>query len=482
MNVASDTLAVLPEMCVLGGAIVALLAGSFLPRNRQVVTRWIAILALLASVIASAAGTAQPPMTIFESSFSIDAGSSFARIIIALATAFVIVLGIEELSGTRRESETYALLLLAALGTMVLSGASDLLILVTGYLLTSIPLYALVGMSRSPGAAEAALKTYLLGALLGITMLFGVTVLFGIGGGTSYRQLGLTLVEAPAAAVAVGVVGILGGLMFKAGGVPGHFWIPDATQASGKTVAAFLTTVPKIGALVAAYRLLDTLPGSIDWPLLVGILAAASMTLGNLAAFWQDDVRRLLGWSTVSQVGYLLLPVAAAGRTDLALPSLLLYLAGYAATNLTAFAVVAALPTRRTLADYRGAARAHPWIAGALVVSLLGLVGTPPTAVFVGKLTVFTAAWDGDLVWLVIVAAINTAVSLFYYLRWLVPVFSRTEAHPSSPSDTEPIARIATVRRRWAACSAIIGAVSVLGLGLLAGAILSITAKSPLGP
>jgi len=461
----------------LGGAIVALLAGSFLPRNRQVVTRWIAILALLTSVVA--AGMAQPPMTVFEASFSVDAGSGFARIIIALATAFVIVLGIEELSGTRRESETYALLLLAALGAMVLSGASDLLILVTGYLLTSIPLYALVGMSRSPGAAEAALKTYLLGALLGITMLLGVTVLSGVSGGTSYRQLGFALGGAPAAAVVVGVVGVLGGLMFKAGGVPGHFWIPDATQAAGKAVAAFLTTVPKIGALIAAYRLLDIIPGSIDWPLLVGILAAASMTLGNLAAFWQDDVRRLLGWSTVSQVGYLMLPVAVAGRTDLALPSLLLYLAGYAATNLTAFAVVAALPSRRTLADYRGAARSHPWLAGALVVSLLGLVGTPPTVVFVGKFTTLTAAWDGGLVWLVVVAVINTVASLFYYLRWLAPMFSRTPAHPHSPPDPAPVAHSATVRRRWAAGSALVGAASVLILGIVAGAILSI-AGSPL--
>lgn len=479
MNVALDTLALLPEVFVLGGAIVALLAGSFLPRNRQVATRWIAILALMASVIAAAVGMAQPSTMVFEASFAADVGSGFGRIIIALATIFVIVLGIEELSGTHRESETYALLLLAALGAMLLSGASDLLILVTGYLLTSIPLYALIGMSRSPSAAEAAMKTYLLGALLGIMMLLGVTVLFGVGGGTSYHQVGPALVDAPAAALAAGVVGVLGGLMFKAGGVPGHFWIPDATQASGTAVAAFLTTVPKIGALIATYRLLDIIPASIDWPLVVGVLAAASMTLGNLAAFWQDDVRRLLGWSTVSQVGYLMLPVAVAGRTDLALPSLLLYLAGYAATNLTAFAVVAALPTRRTLTDYRGAARSHPWLAGALVVSLLGLVGTPPTIVFVGKLTTLAAAWDGGLAWLAIIAVINSVASLFYYLRWLAPMFSRAVALPLSPSASSPVAAVARVRRRWAAGSAVTGAASVLVLGIVAGGILSI-AGSPL--
>ncbi|MBN9151132.1 MAG: NADH-quinone oxidoreductase subunit N [Cryobacterium sp.] len=487
MNSGSDILALLPEIAVFLGAVVTLVAGSFLPRNRQVVARWIAIIALLTAAIAAAAGAAGPAMTVFNSTFAVDVGSNVARIIITLATAFVIVLGVEELSGSRRESETYSLLLLSALGTMVLAGTSDLLILVTGYLLASIPLYALIGMSRSARAAEAALKTYLLGALLGISMMVGVAVLYGIGGGTSYRQLGSALGDAPAAALAVGLAAVVGGLMFKAGGVPGHFWIPDATQAAGVSVAAYLTTVPKIGALVAAFRLLDIMPSTIEWPLVLAIVAAASMTLGNFAAFWQDDVRRLLGWSTVSQVGYLLLPVTVAGASSLALPSLLLYLVGYAATNLTAFAVVAAFPFRRTLADYRGVARSHPWLAGSLVVSLLGLIGTPPTVIFFGKLTTFTAAWDGGLVWLVVIAVINSVASVFYYLRWFAPMFFRpVERHsvavtptPTPAPSPTPIADVGTVRRRWAMHSAILGAASVVIIGVLGGVVLSLVG-SPL--
>ncbi|RNE59343.1 NADH-quinone oxidoreductase subunit N [Cryobacterium tepidiphilum] len=476
MELGSDTLAVLPEICVLGGAIVVLLLGSFLPRGRQALSRLLAVLALLASATASAVGMTGPAMTVFEANYTVDAASGVARIVISLATVFVIVLGFSELAETPRESETYALLLLASLGAMVLAGAGDLLILITGYLLASIPLYALIGMSRSPRAAEAALKTYLLGALLGITLLVGVTVLYGVGGTTAYVQLGRALASAPAAAVAAGLVGVLAGLMFKAGGVPGHFWVPDATQAASTLVAAFLTTVPKVGALVAAYRLVDLIPATTDAALLVGILATAGMTLGNLAAFWQDDVRRLLGWSTVSQVGYLLLPVAVAGGSDLALPSLLLYLAGYAATNLTAFAVVAALPHHRTLVDYRGVARIHPWLAGALVVSLLGLVGTPPTAVFVGKLTTLTAAWDGGFAWLAVIAVINSVASLFYYLRWLAPMFARTPAvpRPQPMSNAAEAAAPSIDRRPWAAWSAMAGAVAVLILGVLAGGLLSI--------
>lgn len=466
MDGEQNLLALLPEMCVLGGAVVVLLTGSFLPRHRQWVARLLAILALLAGIAWAIVGLAGPAKMVSEASFAVDNATGVARLIILASTALVIVLGTEELAGSARESETYALFLLASLGAMVMAGANDLLILATGYLLASIPLYALIGMSRSHGAAEAALKTYLLGALLGIGLLLGITILSGIGAGTSYPHLASTLGRASPAAVAAGIVAVLGGLMFKAGGVPGHFWVPDATQAAGKAVAAFLTTVPKVGALVAAYRLLSLLPDTIDWPLLVGILAALSMTLGNFAAFFQDDVRRLLGWSTVSQVGYVLLPVAVAGRVDLALPSLLLYLMGYAATNLTAFSVVAALPHRRTIADYHGLASSHPWLTAALVVSLLGLVGTPPTAVFIGKLTTFTAAWDGGLAWLVVLAAANTVASLFYYLRWLAPLFRH-------PTQTPAPAVLSPASRRWAEGAAVTAAFAVLIIGIGSGIILS---------
>lgn len=472
MNMQRDTLALLPEIVVLVGAVIVLLAGSFLPRARQRVTRFLAIAALLLAAGAAAVGMTSPAMTIFEGSFALDVATGAARIIIPLATIFVLVLGVEELGGSPRESETYSLMMLSALGAMAMAGANDLLVLAAGYLLASIPLYALVGMSRSPGAAEAALKTYLIGALMGIALLLGVTILSGIGGSTSYSEFRSTLGGAPPAAVLAGIVGVVAGLMFKAGGVPGHFWVPDATQASGTAVAAFLTSIPKMGALVAAYRFFELLPsgsdpGAVNWPLLIAIFATASMTLGNLAAFWQTDVRRLLGWSTVSQVGYLLLPVAVAGNADLALPSLLLYLAGYTASNITAFAVIAALPTRRSIEDFRGAAAAHPWLAGALVVSLLALVGTPPTAVFVGKLTTFTAAWDGGLAWLVVVAAINTVASLFYYLRWLAPMFARAgaEVYRPAPATAPPHASAF-----WAG---VVGAMTVIIIGVAAGPVLA---------
>ncbi|MGY5883601.1 NADH-quinone oxidoreductase subunit N [Modestobacter lacusdianchii] len=461
-----DPLALLPELFLLGGAVATLLTGSFLPRHRQWAARLVAVAALLGAGVATAltfpGGRGRdfgPPAETVFGAFVLDTPTSATRLVVVASLLLVIGLGVEELAGQVRESETYALLLLGGLGAVVLAATDDLLVLAVGFLLSSVPLYALVGMSRTAGAAEAALKTYLLGALSGILLLLGVTVLYGIAGSTAHPELGAGLSGAPVAAVAVGAVGVLAGLLFKAGGVPLHFWVPDATQGAGTAAAAFLTTVPKVGALVAAARLVHVLPDSLPWPLLMGVLAAATMTLGNLAALTQTDARRLLGWSTVSQVGYLLMPVAVVGAGAGAVPALLTYLAGYAVTNLTAFAVLAARPDARSLADFRGLGRRHPALATALVVGLLSLVGTPPTAVFIGKLTVFTAAWDGGLAWLVVVAAVNTVVSLFYYLRWLIEAF-----RPADGEDGDPPAP-------WATGAAVAGAVGVLAVGLGAGAV-----------
>jgi NADH-quinone oxidoreductase subunit N len=338
---------------------------------------------------------------------------------------------------------------------------SELYVLV---LLASIPLYAIAGFAKDDLGTEGALKFYLLGALLGITMLAGATVLFGVGGASAYAQIAKPLEATPAAAVAVGFVGVLAGLLFKMGAVPAHFWVPDVTEGTRPPAAAFLTTVPKIGAVIATYRLVaSTMNGTaVDWPLLMAIIAAATMTLGNLAAFFQQDVRRLLGYSTISQVGYLLMAVTVATRSSLALPSMLLYLAAYALTNLGAFAVVCALPRLKTIEDYRGLLRHKPWLAVSLAVCLLGLVGTPPTSVFAGKLTVFTATLDGGYAWLVVVAAVNTVTSLFYYLRWIVG------AMRSASTETAP------ELDRWSETTAYVTAAASVVVGPLAGLLLAV--------
>lgn len=196
------------------------------------------------------------------------------------------------------------------------------------------------------------------------------------------------------------------------------------------------------------------------------------MTLGNLAAFFQTSVKRLLAYSTISQVGYLLMALAVTTRSDLAQRSLLLYLAAYALTNLGAFAVVTTLPQARALDDYRGLARRRPGLAAVLVVCLLGLVGTPPTGVFLGKLEIFSATIDGGYTWLAALAVANTVASLFYYLRWLGPLFLTTDR---SPTDTP------AGLGRWPAATAHFAAVLSLTLGIAGQAVLTV-AEGPLLP
>jgi NADH-quinone oxidoreductase subunit N len=355
---------------------------------------------------------------------------------------------------------------LAALGAVLLGGASDLLLLAASFLLASVPLYALVGWSAQPLAVEAAMKYYLTGAFLGVTMLTGITLLYGVGGTTAYPLLSASLGAGPAAVAGVGLVAVLAGPLFKIGAVPAHFWVPDVTDGTPAPVAAVVTTIPKIGGLVAVYRLLVVAvpPDVVVWPLLAAVVAAASMTLGNLAAFFQTSAQRLLAYSTISQVGYLLVAVAVAGRAGIAQPALLFYLAAYAVTNLGAFAVVAELPRARTLQDYRGLARRHPGLAAALVVCLFGFIGTPPTAVFVGKLAVFTAAVDGGFAWLAVLAVVNTVASVFYYLRWIAPVFGR----PSEHRVPDALQAAGT----WSAGTAYVAATLAVLLGAGAGLVL----------
>ncbi|MFE6612039.1 NADH-quinone oxidoreductase subunit N [Amycolatopsis sp. NPDC057786] len=457
-----DPLALLPEIILAVTAVIALLLGSYLPRERQWPVRLLTVLACTGGLIATVLAWAGPDRTVFGGTYAIDVATNAGRAIVLIAEVLTLGVSAREFRSSPRESELYVLVLLAALGTVLMTGANDLLLLVAAFLLASIPLYAMAGFAKDDTGTESALKFYLLGALLGITMLAGATILFGVGGATAYPEIAKPLGTAPGVAVAVGFVGVFAGLLFKMGAVPAHFWVPDVTEGTRPPVAAFLTTVPKIGGVIAAYRLAASgmSETAVGWPLLIAIVAAATMTLGNLAAFFQRNVRRLLAYSTISQVGYLLMAVVVATRSSLALPGLLFYVGAYTVTNLGAFAVVCALPRAPLIDDYRGLVRRKPWLAVSLAVCLLGLVGTPPTAVFVGKLTVFTAAFDGGFAWLVVVAAVNTVASVFYYLRWIAPAMRSTGDSAAPAVD------------RWAANTAYVATITSVALGPLAGVVL----------
>ena len=459
----SDLLAVLPEALLFLGGMVTLIGGSFTPRTRQWRMGLVAAAATAAGLAAGVVAWAGDAQTAFSGTFVVDTWTGAARATVTVSLLLILLMASGDVRDHPRESEIYSLLLFGATGTLLLAGCTDLALLVVAFLLSSLPLYGLVGIVARPGSPEAALKTYLFGALFGILLMLGAVLLYALAGQAGYTALGAELPDVPAAAVSGGGLLVLMGLLFKAGGVPGHFWVPDATQGASVTAAAFLTTVPKIGALVAIVRLVAVLPGEVRWATVLGVLAVASMTIGNLAALAQSDVRRLLGWSTVSQVGYLLAAAAVTRLSDQGQPALLFFLAGYAITNLAAFAVVAAEPGRRLLEQWEGFASARPGLTAALVVALLGLVGTPPTAVFVGKLTTMGATWDAGLAWLAVALVLNTVVSLYYYLRWIRAVIRPAAGldEVAEISDGGPAPRTA----------AVVAAAATVVMGLAAGPI-----------
>jgi proton-translocating NADH-quinone oxidoreductase chain N len=232
---------------------------------------------------------------------------------------------------------------------------------------------------------------------------------------------------------------VLFGLGYKAAVVPFHFWTPDAYDGAPLPVAAYLSVLPKLAALVALARVLPlALPDdTAGWTTAMAVLAAATMTLGNVAALPQRNVVRLLAYSSIAQSGYLLMGVAALEASDQALPALVYYALAYAAMNLAAFAVVLAVQRERRSVDidaFRGLGRTHPWLTAALVLALLSLLGLPPLAGFVGKLELFTAAVDADQAWLAVVAVINTVISLYYYLRVIAPTVLELPAQSPSAS------------------------------------------------
>ncbi|MFD3524984.1 NADH-quinone oxidoreductase subunit N [Streptomyces sp. NPDC058653] len=467
--------ALLPELLLLGAAVVGLVTGSWLPRRRQWIVAALVAAACTAGLTATAVTMATGrEQTVFSSAFAVDTATDIGRLIVLTALLLIVGMSVETVRDHRNETEYWVLLSLSGAGTLAMTGADDLLMLFAGYLLASLPAYALAAFARDARGTEAALKYYLMGALLGTTMLAGTALLYGAGHTTGYGALSKALPGAPYGPVAVGLVGVLAGLLFKIGAVPAHFWVPDVTDGAPTPVAAYVTTLPKIGALIAAYRLLHQAfaDSDVNWPLLVAVVAAATMTLGNLAAFFQTSVKRLLAYSTISQVGYLLMAVAVATRSELAQRGLLFYLAAYTVTHLGAFAVLTELPRARSLADYRGLARSRPGLAAVLVVCLLGLVGTPPTGVFLGKLEVFSASVDGGQTWLAALAVANTVASLFYYLRWLGPLFVTTGAAPAAAH---------AVRGRAAAVTACTAAVLSLALGIGGQALLTL-ADDPLLP
>lgn len=459
------------EIALVLAAVVIVAAAAFVPRRRQGVG---AVLALIGCAVSAALivrrmlDTGQ--FVTFSGSWAADDVGGWAELIILAVTAAVVLLSPEWLRSDARHGEWYAILLFSAAGAMVMAGASDLLELMMGVLLSSVTGYVLAAYHRrSALSVEAGAKYFLVGALTNALLLIGITLLYGLSSATTYEGVSAGLGANPSSVVLVAVVVLTGvGLAFKFGAVPSHLWMPDVAQGAPAPAAAFLTVVPKIGGIVALARLLSVLPENVaGWRPMVAVMAAATMTVGNLAALWQDDLRRLLGWSSVSQSGYALMAVVVVGRSPDALSALIVFLAAYAAGQLAAFSVVTQLRGRTAIADYRGLFAHRPLLASVLAVAFLSFVGIPPLAGFTGKLLLFTATIDGGYAWLAVVAIANSVISLFYYLRVVGPMYFDTTPgdQASAASPTRSVAAV-PVLGRWALTATVISGGFVIALGI----------------
>ncbi|MBE97353.1 NADH-quinone oxidoreductase subunit N [Marinobacter sp.] len=416
---ARDLALLIPEIAVLLTAVGALIA-EMLRKPR--ISLAVAVMGLLVAtgLTLRMIGT---DTTVFGGSFRIDELSVWAKLILLPATLLAMLLARVDVGGTAREGTVYSLLCFATLGALALAGAGDMMFLVLGTLLTGLATFALVAYPDTDPATEAAMKFFVFASVTGAIMIFGLSYWFGAAGSTLLTDL--PDMDAIPMAVILGFVAVVVGLGYKASLVPFHFWAPDAYEGGPLSIAAYLSVVPKVGALFALTQVVRDLPAGSSWTVVIAGLAVLSMTYGYLAALVQDNVIRLLAYSSIAQSGYFLLGIVAVGASELALPSIILFAAAYAAMNLGAFAVAAA--TGRNLSDFGGLGRSRPLMGIAMVVFLLSLVGIPPLAGFVGKFLLFAAAIDVQFTWLAVVAIINSVLSLAVYLRIVVPMYRQGE-------------------------------------------------------
>lgn len=422
---------VLPEIALVLGGIMVLLYALFAGANRQVRAAVLALGTVAIAGLLTIRMLADEQLVTFFGTYARDGGALWAKLIVLAATAATIGLSVPWFRRDPRHGEYYTLLLFSALGSVLLAGATDLKEFIVAMLLSSVTGYVLCAYHRrSSPAAEAAIKYYLIGALASSALLIGVAFLFGLAGGTTLAALAAGLPGNSLTAV-VGVGLVIVGITFKIGAVPAHAWMPDVAQGAPGPVAAFVTAVPKVGGFLFLARFVLALPNdSVGWEVMVALLAAVTMTLGNLACLWQDDLRRLLGWSAVSQTGYGLMAIVALGRSDMAVPALLFFLFAYVPANLAAFGVAVELRGLTAITDYAGLGRSRPALAGSMALSFLSFIGVPPLSGFVAKLLLFVVAIEVGYTWLAVVAAVNTVISIFYYVRVLAPMYFGDAGRP----------------------------------------------------
>ena len=442
-----------PELSLLAFAIALIMLNLFVKRNSVLVATSIAGLLVSAGfAISMWGGNAQ---STFSGLLAIDNFGIFFKLLFLGIAALVILASTDYVHKFARfKGEFYALILLATLGMMLMAAATNLISIYVALELTGISLYVLVGFLRDDKSTEASLKYLLLGAVASAVLLYGMAMIFGSTGKTNLGEIAQAVQALSMQSVLaypgliLGIVLLIAGFGFKIAAIPFHMWIPDVYEGAPTPITAYLSVASKAAGFAVILRVLSSsfvVPAwlSLDWAMVFAVLAAIGMIVGNIAAIPQANIKRMLGYSSIAQAGYLLVGLAAVGMSataDITVRSVILFfLASYTLTNLGAFFAIIAISNKLNsdlIEDYSGMGKRSPWLAMALTLCLISLIGMPPAAGFIAKFYLFSAAVQQGLLWLVIIAVINSVISAYYYLRvvkvmWLGEPASEERA-PSS--------------------------------------------------
>jgi NADH-quinone oxidoreductase subunit N len=439
-----------PEIAIAVTAISVILLDLFIQRKG-----WLTLLSLagiICAVILAMPLLEQSQQTIWNGLLAIDGTAIFFKIFFLGLVFLIISASTDYVSRLNRfHGEFHALILLSGLGMMLMASATDLISLFLSLELTAISFYALTGFLKNKQSTEAALKYVLLGGVNSAMLLYGLALIFGFSGQTQLAAIAHSIQNLPASelmanpGLLLGLMLILAGFSFKTAAVPFHMWAPDVYEGAPTPVTLYLSTASKLAGFAVLLRVLLTsfsqpISLSQDWGIIIALVSGLGMTLGNLLAIPQSNIKRMLAYSSIAQTGYMLVALASMGFAAIidstTQASLLFYMLAFALAEVAVFtAVIIASQTFKSdnIADYAGLKQRSPVLAIALTIALLSLMGLPPTAGFIAKFYVFSQAVASGLLWLVIIAVINSVISAFYYLKVIKVMWM------DQPAQTEPI-------------------------------------------
>ena len=442
----TDFYYILPELVLTAGALLVLIADVALPKSARGALAWVSLLAIGAT-LAALIPFANTRVEVAHGLIAVDQFALFFKVIFLVAAAMTILMSTRflEVEGAP-PGEYYFLILCATLGMMIMAGGIDLVTILIGLETMAVSFYILAGFIKpNQRSNEAAVKYFLLGAFsLGI-LLYGMSLMYGLSGTTNLRTMALAFVgQERDPRLILAVILVVAGIGFKIAAVPFHMWAPDVYEGAPTPVTAFLSVGSKAASFAMLLRIfLEGMPSmSADWRLLFETLAIITMTVGNIAAVTQTNIKRMLAYSSIAHAGYLLIGVVAG--TSRGVTAMMIYLFIYSFMQIGAFTVVVMLRRKDVvgdeLKDFSGLSFRHPFAAFAMLIFMLSLGGIPPTAGFMGKLWLFGAAIDSGYVWLAVIGVLNSAISLYYYIRIVVFMYLKNETTGSQPRATPALA------------------------------------------